>query len=211
MATAAVDWGISAFLRAAILLPVVMGIALVLVPPSWSSQQASVWPQQEAAAWPREGSRVEYELQTAFSAPDGSYQQETTATLALVYDGAAWSGSCSWTTTEVVDGVAVPAEGSSPSQGKPAAAPTDARSGETVVVDLLGDLGIAEACRQRGETVLVLGEESGSLKAQEMPETSAYQEVSVTWDQETGLVLDWSRLVHGGSAVGRLVASDALR
>lgn len=161
-------------------------------------------------AWPRQGSTVEYELRTSFTAPDGSYHREATATLALAYDGTLWSGSCVGSETEVVDGVATSEEFATPSLGTPPVGPTDAKPGETVALALLDDPQVAEACRQRGETVEVVRLRGGSILAEEMPETSDYQDVAATWDRETGLVLEWTRAVRTGSVTGRLVHSDAL-
>lgn len=174
--------------------------ALLVVPSS---------PALHTAPWPREGSSVEYELRSSFTAPDGSYHVESTSRLALVYDGTAWNGTCAGETLEVVDGVPLLSTWSSPSGGRPASAPTGARRGETVVVTLLDDPGVAQGCWQRSEDVAVV---AGGRRAagEELEETSAYQDVTVTWDRKTGLVQDWSRQVRSGSTAGRLVASDGL-
>jgi hypothetical protein len=209
LAVQAFDNGISAFLRAAILVPLLVGFGVVLVPPSWSSQQASVWPHQPASSWPQEGSTVEYDLHSSFTTPDAAYHQETTARLALVYDGAAWSGSCEGQTTEVIDGTATTSDWSSPSGGKPAVAPTDAQRGDLVIVALLDDPAIADGCRLRAETVEVVARQNDVTKGEEPAETSPYLDLSITWDGDSGLVRDWSRVVHGGSSTGRLVTTDA--
>jgi hypothetical protein len=201
---------VAAFLRVAVLLPLLAAFAVVLVPPSWSPQQASVLASQATPpSWPGEGSRVGYEIFASFTAPDGSYHQETTASLTLAYDGASWSGSCIGETTEVVDGLATTSRWSLPSGGGPALAPTDAEQGETVLVALLDDAAVAEGCRQRAETVTVVGRDDGAITAAELPDTSPYQDIALSWDRETGLVLEWSRVLHGGATSGRLVESDA--
>jgi hypothetical protein len=206
----AVSWGIAAvFLRAALMLAVLFTAGALYGPPSWTSQPASVVAGRATEAWPREGSMVAYELRSSFAAPDGSYRNEVMARLALSYDGESWSGACTGESREVVDGVASTSDWASPSGGRPAVAPADARPGDTVVLALLDDPGVAEACRHRGETVQVLGDRDGALSAEELPETSGYQEVAATWDRRTGLVLEWTRSTSGGSVTGRLVATDA--
>jgi hypothetical protein len=186
-----------------------VAVAAVLVLPSWSSLPASIPPGRQAEAWPREGSTVEYHLRTSFAAPDGSYRQETTARLALAFDGAAWKGICSGETLEVLDGEATRSAWSVDSGGQPASAPRGAHPRQQVVVALLDDGDIAEGCRQRGETVQVVRRHGDELLGQELPESSGYQEVAVSWDVDTGLVHGWSRLVSGGSVTGQLVATDA--
>jgi hypothetical protein len=200
---------IAALLRLAGGLLLVGAVAVVLGPPAWSSQQASVWPRPDGPTWPQAGSTVEYELWSSFVVPDGSYRQETTASLRLEYDGSAWTGLCAGTRTETIDGVVTASEWSVPSAGLPALAPVDAKRGDTVEVALLDGAGVAEGCRQRGETVQVV-RPGREVLAQELPEAGAYQDVSMRWDRGTGLVLDWSRAGHGGAVGGRLVASDAL-
>jgi hypothetical protein len=199
---------IAAVRRAASVL-LLAAVAAVLVLPSWSSLPAAIPPGRQAEAWPRDGSTVEYDLRTSFSAPDGSYRQETTARLLLAFDGTGWAGTCSGETLEVVDGAATRSRWSVDSGGQPASAPRGAHPRQQVVVALLDDGGIAEGCRQRGETVQVVRRHGDTLLGEELPETSGYQAVSVSWDVGTGLVEEWSRLVQGGSAAGRLVATDA--
>lgn len=177
------------------------------MPPS-GSQQAAVWGERGRQAWPHEGSTVDYELATSFSTPDGSYHQQSVARLVLAFDGEAWNGTCSGETTEVLDGVATRSSWSVASGGQPASAPADPRTGNEVLVSLLEDAGIADGCRQRSEVVQVVGQHD-TLRGEEPADTAAYQDIAVTWDRSTGLVLEWSRVVHGGSATGRLVATDA--
>ena len=208
MAVGRLSTTIAAVLRAATVL-LLVAVAALLVLPSWSSQPASGPPGRQPPAWPQEGSTVEYELRTTFVAPDASYRQETTARLALAFDGAAWKGTCSGETLEVLDGEATRSAWSVDSGGQPASAPRGAHPRQQVVVSLLDDDGIADGCRQRGETVQVVRRHGDELLGQELPETSGYQEVSVSWDVDSGLVQEWSRLVRGGSVHGRLVATDA--
>lgn len=158
---------------------------------------------------PHEGSTIEYELASSFTAPDGSYRHETTSRLRLVFDGSTWSGTCAGATTETFDGVTTTSTWSVSSGGRPAMAPTDARRGSTVTVPLLDGADISEGCRQRGDEVHVLGHKRQVTTAEELPDTSPYQDVSVSWDRGTGLVLDWTRAVRDGSSSGRLVATDA--
>lgn len=183
------------------LFPVTLALAVAFLPPTQSAEQG--------AAWPQAGSRAEYGLQTSFMVPDGSYRSETMATLSLTYDGEAWSGTCAGETTEVLGEDVTRSVFSSPSAGEPATAPRDARLGETVTLALLDDPGIAEDCQVRGETVTVTDWSRRATTAEELSETSPYQDVTVAWDRDSGLVLDWTRLTHGGSSVGRLVDTDA--
>jgi hypothetical protein len=206
---------IAAPLRAVHFLAALAAIA-ILVPPVGS--------ERHAPAWPQAGSTVEYDLRTSFTVPDGSYRREATARLALVYDGAAWTGTCSGETLEVVDGVATRSEWSSPSGGGPAFEQSDVRRGDLVTMALLDDAGVAEGCRQRGETLEVTAKdrhgtavEDGrgrpiartSWVAEELPESGAYQDISIAWDRQSGLALDWTRALRTGSSSGRLVATDA--
>jgi len=181
---------------------------VAIVPPS-GSPQASIWGERGREAWPQDGSTVEYELATSFSTPDGSYHQASVARLVLVYDGDAWSGSCTGETTKVLDGVASTSSWSVASGGRPASAPADGRPGDEVLVSLLDDVDIAEGCRQRSEAVQVVRQQDDAFRGEEPAGTTEYQDITVTWHRSTGLVLEWSRVVHGGSAAGRLVATDA--
>lgn len=198
---------VAALPGAAVLLAVGILFGAVVAPPSWSSQ-ASVWPVRQAADWPREGSTVEYGLRSSFIAPDGSYQVDTSARLTLAFDGAAWNGTCSGETVEVVDGVTLQSNWSSPSGGRPAFGPVDARRGEIATVALLDDAGIAQGCWHRGEDVVVVGA-GRRMVGEELEESSAYQDVAITWDRKTGLVQDWSRAVRSGASSGHLMAIDS--
>lgn len=193
--------GIVALPRAVRLVVLPLALGVLLLSPSWSAQRPP--------SWPHEGSMVEYELRSSFMAPDGSYRQETSSRLRLVFDGSAWSGTCAGTTSETLDGFSTQSTWSVPSGGRPAVAPTDARRGSTVTVPLLDGVDIAEGCRQRGEAVQVVGHKRQVTTGVEPANTSPYQDVSVSWDRGTGLVLDWSKAFRNGSSSGRLVETDA--
>ncbi|HUR25892.1 MAG TPA: hypothetical protein VM327_07770 [Candidatus Thermoplasmatota archaeon] len=180
-----------------VLLPVALG--MLLLAPTLSAQRP--------AAWPRNGSTVEYDLASSFTAPDGSYHQETASRLRLVFDGTAWSGTCTGTARETVDGTTTRSSWSASSGGEPARAPRDARRGSTVTVPLFEGVDIAEGCRQRAETVHVVGHKRQVTTGVEPAGTSPYQDVSIAWDRGTGLVLDWSKAFRDGSSSGRLVES----
>jgi hypothetical protein len=191
---------------------VLLAVLVLLVPQSLPEQQASVGAGWAGTAPPQAGSTVDYELRTSFTTPDGSYRRETTARLSLTYEAGRWSGTCSGEAREAVDGVVDLSTWSAPSEGPPAFAPAGAQAGETVTVELLDGEGIADGCRAAAETVVVEatdGQDGKAVTGSELEETAAYQDVSITWDRDTGLVSEWTRLVRGGSASGRLVGSDA--
>lgn len=192
-----------------------VAVAAVLVPS---------WPAQQAAPWPREGSTVEYELRSSFTVPDGSYHEETTARLRLAFDGARWTGTCSGQAREVLDGSPTTSTWSMASGGQPILAPAGMRRAATVPATLTQGADVAEALRQMGTDLLVVGpgrhatamedDRGRTLRrnawtAEELPETSAYQDLAAAWDRETGLLLDWTRVGSMSTSGVRLVASDA--
>ena len=205
------------FLTVALGIAATFGLAALLTAP--------MVPAERGASWPEQGSRVEYALATSFTAPDGSYQRSSTARLVLSFDGTSWSGVCEATVAETVDGVTTTTMTSEAYGGAPAVAPGGARRGADLVLPLLSDSGVAEACRQGPLAVEVAGKErreAGWADARGRPvHVSAWtgqepadgmpRDLGAAWEARTGVVLDWSFAAPGRSWSGELVASDAFR
>lgn len=188
--------------------------------------QDYVWPTvRPVTAWPQAGSFVTYRLHSAGGAPDGSWSQDTTATLRLAYDGSAWAGRCvGRTTTTDYTGASSTSSFDVAVQGSPATAPRDATQGTTFDPDLLESAGLAQ-CRH-GEDAIVaedFGPHQTSLRDSpggrqvtlqtwlggETADASAYESNLLVWETRLGLALDWSHSARGGGLNGHLIDTDA--
>lgn len=157
--------------------------------------------------WPAEGSTVRYAAKGGTSVPGYALSYASNAT--FVFTAGAWRATCQEDRRTFVSAGDRPEWNNTTETRElafaPPSAPTDTSPGAIVTVRYL------QACEVREDSVVVLGEstrEAGgrtfaAWTGEETADATPYQQIEVTWDRETGLLVAWDvARMHSGDVGG---------